>query len=85
MEKTQDTARASVIGPGQRLPREFGSYRVSKRTRKTVTLFSPGAASAGARFVGKRYQYRFDGVGFVRAGRYLRCDGSISALGSDEQ
>jgi len=46
-------------------------WRVSKATARTVTIWRPNL-SGSARFEGKRYQYRWDGTGYKRAGQYLK-------------
>ena len=71
----------NILKPGDTFPREFGCFIVSKRTRKAITIYSPGSTG---RFAGKKYQYRFDGLGFKRQGQYLRRDGTIKEIQAGE-
>ena len=50
------------------------SWKVSKKTAKSVRIFMPGSDRLGAKFAGKGYTFRWDGTGFKRQGQYLYAD-----------
>lgn len=63
----------------------LGDWVVVKASPKTITVASASARDPGARFAGKRYQFKWDGKGYKRSGSYLSTAGTVkvgSGLGA---
>jgi hypothetical protein len=76
-EETQEKAQPTVSKQGSlKVGMKLGStFQVVKTTPTTVTIGSQGGGNdPGAKFSGKRYQFRWDGTGYKRGGKYIAHD-----------